>query len=73
MSGAEFVICVGCGRLMLGQVAADGTVYPQPHICPDKSELRLANPNDTVVTFGGSRHAQTQAASLIPGGAQCRQ
>lgn len=34
MTGAEFVHCPDCGRLMLGQ-----NEHPQPHECPGFEEL----------------------------------
>ena len=33
MSGASFVRCPVCGRLMLGQHG-----YPQPHECPPRRD-----------------------------------
>lgn len=37
MSAATFVACPECGRLMLGQRAYGGVVYPQPHKCDDEA------------------------------------
>lgn len=36
MSGATFVNCPDCGRLMLGQRHGDD-VFPQPHKCEKRS------------------------------------
>lgn len=37
MTGATFVICPGCDRLMLGQRLGEA-IYPQPHGCPRKDQ-----------------------------------
>lgn len=37
MTGATFVHCPDCGRLMLGQIYA-GVTFPQPHVCAPKED-----------------------------------
>lgn len=37
MSGAHFVTCSRCQRLMLGQTHG-GQVYPQPHECVKEAQ-----------------------------------
>lgn len=41
MSGAVFVTCPGCDRLMLGERRA-GDTFPQPHECEMKARVTVA-------------------------------